>query len=128
MKTILCIDSDRKILDFCKLELEQEGYQVILASDADEAIKIARRLIPQLVVSALRMSTVSGLDIVERIKADHRDIPVVLYTAYKDYIMDFRTWIAEACVEKSDNSGHLKTTIARVLDQRGKTGVSLQDS
>ena len=69
MTTILLADDKKNIRDFCKQELEDEGYHVVLARDGQEAIQLVQQEPPDLVVLDLCMPRVGGLDAVEPIRA-----------------------------------------------------------
>ncbi|MEM8768377.1 MAG: sigma-54 dependent transcriptional regulator [Pseudomonadota bacterium] len=62
--------------------LEAEGYSVVAAGDGAEALLILEADGADLVISDVQMRPVDGLRLLERIRADHAEIPVVLMTAY----------------------------------------------
>ncbi len=119
MATILLADDQKSIRDFCKQELEDEGYDVVLARDGQEAIDIVEQATPDLVVLDLRMPRVGGLDAVEAIHALAPGVPVILFTANdEDCLTDRRSRLAAICVEKSEDLSELKLAIRRSLAAR----------
>jgi DNA-binding NarL/FixJ family response regulator len=54
------------------------------AADGNEAIALASRLVPDIVVSDLSMRGTSGIEVVRRIKASDPDIPVIILTVSAD--------------------------------------------
>ncbi len=116
MKTILLADDEKNIREFCKQELEDEGYRVILARDGREAIKLFQKERPDLVILDLRMPRLGGLDAIGPIWAIAPEVPVILFTANdEDCVTDGRSRHAVACVEKSEDLTELKRAIVRAM-------------
>jgi two-component system, response regulator, stage 0 sporulation protein F len=119
MNTILLVDDNKNIREFCKRELEEEGYQVLLAPDGKDAIKVLKHKLPDLVILDIRMPRMGGLETIQHIMEFETGIPVILYTAHKDDLyFDFTSWSAEACIEKSEDLSELKSTVARLLEHK----------
>ena len=83
-KRILVIednDLNRKL--FCDL-LRAKGFEVEPVADGREAIDKTRLFMPQLVVMDIQLPNVSGIDLIEAIKADEelKAIPILAVTAY----------------------------------------------
>lgn len=74
-------DLNRKL--FCDL-LKAHGFAVEPVADGNEALERARNFVPNLVIMDIQLPNVSGLDLIEAIKADKdlRPIPVLAVTAY----------------------------------------------
>jgi signal transduction histidine kinase len=79
---ILIVDDEPSGLEGLKEFLEDEGYQVHLASDGQEALKLFHEFTPELVVTDLRMPGMSGIDVIRRIKKLNRNTAVIVITAY----------------------------------------------
>src|SRR5215472_16698503 len=80
---VLVADDDPVVRSIVAMNLQDEGYQVIEAADGDEAVWLARRAIPDLMVLDVMMPGLDGLDVLSILR-DHpntADIPVVLVTA-----------------------------------------------
>jgi CheY-like chemotaxis protein len=116
MKTILFADDDRHVREYCKRELEEDGYRVLLSRDGSEAIGVFRREIPDLVVLDISMPRSNGLETAERLKQVEPHVPVIFFTHYdEDCLKDGRSRLATACVEKCEDLTALKQAIARAL-------------
>jgi CheY-like chemotaxis protein len=116
MKTILFADDDRHVREYCKRELEEDGYRVLLSRDGSEAIGVFRREIPDLVVLDISMPRSNGLETAERLKQVEPHVPVIFFTPYdEDCLKDGRSRLATACVEKCEDLTALKQAIARAL-------------
>ncbi len=74
-------DLNRKL--FCDL-LKANGFAVEPVADGREAIERTRQFVPNLVIMDIQLQGVSGLDLIEALKADKdlRGIPVLAVTAY----------------------------------------------
>lgn len=78
---ILVVDDDSSLRRVMKMQLEEAGYYVDLASDGQEAYEILREQRPQLVITDLNMPT-SGLDLLRRISAEDIQTMLIFITAF----------------------------------------------
>jgi DNA-binding response OmpR family regulator len=80
---LLVADDDEDILMLVQLRLSRSGYEVVVARDGEEALRLAREKQPDLAVLDWMMPKASGLEVLRAIRADAEthDIPVVLLTA-----------------------------------------------
>lgn len=121
MRTILLVDDSRNIREYCRQELEDEGYDVVVASDGGEVPCLLSQVHPDLVVLDICMPGVNGLETVEWLSTVEPDLPVILYTSYDDICArDGRTWKATACVEKRADLTELKSVICSALRSKRK--------
>lgn len=116
MTTILLVDDSRNIREYCRQELEEEGYVVVVASDGGEVPRLFSQVRPDLVVLDICMPGVNGLETAEWLSSVEPTLPVILYTSYDDICArDGRTWHATACVEKRADLAELKSVICSAL-------------
>ena len=78
---ILVVDDDSSLRSVMKMQLEEAGYQVSLASDGAEAYDKLREIRPQLVITDLKMPT-SGLDLLRRVSAEDIQPTLIIITAF----------------------------------------------
>jgi len=78
---ILVVDDDSSLRSVMKMQLEEAGYQVSLASDGAEAYDRLREIRPQLVITDLKMPT-SGLDLLRRVSAEDIQPTLIIITAF----------------------------------------------
>jgi two-component system, cell cycle response regulator DivK len=66
------------------LHLQQEGYQVVMAKDGEEAVKIAALSRPDLILMDLSMPVLDGLAATRRIREESPSpyIPIIAITAF----------------------------------------------
>ena len=80
-KRILVVDDDSSLRRIMKMQLEEAGYEVSLASDGAQAFDQIHELEPALVITDLRMPT-SGLDLLRRLADDGLKTTVIVITAF----------------------------------------------
>jgi DNA-binding response OmpR family regulator len=115
MKTILVADDDESLRMLLKEELTDEGYRVITAINAREALKIVEEETLDLVVLDIRMPGMSGLEALPRILGLKEGIPVILHSAYSQYKDSFMSWAADAYIVKSADFTELKQKIKELI-------------
>lgn len=86
MKRILVVDDDVGVQKAVQLVLAMGGYEVQLASDGPEAIKMLDEFRPDLILADYAMPKMSGVELCQAIKQNPRDriIPFVLLTGNQD--------------------------------------------
>jgi DNA-binding response OmpR family regulator len=82
-KKILVVDDKAELRSLLKSYLTQEGFEVATAGDGQEALFVARRERPDLVILDLMMPEMGGYDFM-RIYSRESDIPVIILTARLD--------------------------------------------
>jgi CheY-like chemotaxis protein len=82
-KRILICDDDPAILRVLQVNLEVEGYTTLLAHHGEEALEVAERENPDLIILDIMMPRLDGYQTCERLKADEtlKHIPVVFLSA-----------------------------------------------
>lgn len=78
---ILVVDDDSSLRRVMKMQLEEAGYKVSLASDGEEAWTVLAKTEPQLVITDLRMPT-TGLELLQRITEAGLQTTVIVITAF----------------------------------------------
>lgn len=81
---ILLVDDEASARLALAKALEQAGYEVVTASDAFEALKILEDFEPDLTLTDLMMPGMSGLDLLQAIRARDSDAQLVLVSGYRD--------------------------------------------
>jgi DNA-binding response OmpR family regulator len=117
MKTILIVDDEKNIRKLYEKELNRDGYKVMVASSGEEALAAVDASPPDLIVLDIRMPQMDGIEMLNHLMAKHRNIPVILNSAYSSYKDDYFTWAADAYVIKSANLDELKMKIKEILEK-----------
>ena len=118
MKRILVVDDEEGIRILYKEELGEEGYEIELATEGGEALEKLKRWKPDLVTLDLKMPGMGGLEVLEQIRKEDKDLPVVICTAYGDRRRDLATWASDAYVVKSSDVSELKRVIRKLLENK----------
>lgn len=80
LQTILIVDDERRMVSLLQSYLEQEGYHVAAAFNGREALDVARREKPDLVVLDIMMPEMNGYEFMKAHRAE-RDTPIIMLTA-----------------------------------------------
>ena len=115
MKTILVVDDDEPIRILLTEELKEEGYRVITASNARDALKLVENESLDLVILDIRMPGMDGLEALPRSLGIKEGLPVILNTAYSQYKESFMSWAADAYVIKSSDLTELKAKVKELI-------------
>lgn len=81
---ILIVDDVVDNLALISLDLQQQGYRVVTASDGEKAVHVAGLTRPDIILMDIAMPGVDGLEATRKLRANEalRNIPVIALTAY----------------------------------------------
>jgi len=111
---ILVVDDDLHIQRLYKEEFQDDGYEVVVASNGKEALEMFEKENPDIVTLDILLPDMDGIHILRQIKEKNPKIPVIMSTAY-DYRDDFAVWASEAYIVKSSDLEELKAMIKKLL-------------
>ena len=77
-RTILLADDSVTIQKVIELTFMEEDYEVVAASDGDEALERLEEIAPDIVIADVHMPGASGIDVCRRSKELHPGVPVLL--------------------------------------------------
>ncbi len=143
-KTVLIIDDDPTVSELMKRHLLKEKYNVVVAPNGKEGVKLAREISPDVITLDILMPEMDGWSVLRTLKADPKvsDIPVIMASildeknkgfslgaadflskpVQKDYLMKaIRNLIGDKdnlkiCLIEDDNS--LRFTIREILEKQ----------
>ncbi len=83
---ILIADDEKDILEILEFKLQKEGYEVYTANNGREAIEIAKKVQPQLLILDVMMPFKTGVEVCEQLRKDinYKHTPIILLTALGD--------------------------------------------
>lgn len=81
MLRVLLVEDEPDVSLVAATVLEEAGYHVTVASDGCEGLEIAMQELPELIVTDFMMPCLSGLEMVEHLRASGYDRPIILTTA-----------------------------------------------
>jgi len=109
--------------------LRPHGYSYIVANNGEEGFRLALEKEPDLIITNLRTSKMSGLEILEALQAEGRDIPVILMALYgseETAIQAFRLG-AKDYVIKPFKVGEMLKAIERALGKKRLMSKGMRD-
>ncbi|NIO20822.1 MAG: response regulator [Candidatus Aenigmarchaeota archaeon] len=112
---LLIVDDDANVQRLYKEELEDEGYDIIIASTGKSALEKFEKEKPDLVTLDILMPDIDGISLLRKMKEQRPDVPILMSTAY-DYRDDFAVWASEAYIVKSTDLRELKETIKKLTN------------
>ena len=123
-QTILVIDDEKDIVELIRYNLVQAGYRVVSALDGQQALDLARRERPDLVVLDLMLPTLPGTEVARILRQDEktRAIPIIMLTARGseiDRIVGFELG-ADDYVVKPFSPRELVLRIQAILRREGR--------
>jgi two-component system OmpR family response regulator len=80
---VLVVEDDANLLETLKYNLRKEGYDVVTASDGEQAIEVARREKPNLLILDIMLPRISGFEVC-RILRKEMTVPILMLTAKAD--------------------------------------------
>ncbi|MHC4248580.1 MAG: response regulator [Planctomycetota bacterium] len=123
---LLVVHENRNIREFCKRELERQGYTVLLAEGPSEVLLMLDAMALDLIVTdVLEAPGMKFPDFLRRV--GRRDIPVIVHTVDQSYLFGTHFWPVEACVEESADLVDLKREIEKTLRRRARRRAALED-
>ncbi len=87
MARILVVDDEESIRNLMRMTLELDGYKVSTAADGPTALDIFEKENPEVVLLDVRLPGMSGIEILDRMKAINQDAEVIIITGHGDMDM-----------------------------------------
>ncbi len=118
METILVVDDEKNYLVVLEALLGSEGYEVVAAVDAKAAINTAREADLDLILTDMKMPGLSGMELLEKVKAMKPELPVIMMTAFGTIEMAVEAMRKGAYdyIQKPFENEQLKLTVRKALD------------
>ncbi|MCR9203212.1 MAG: response regulator [Halobacteriovoraceae bacterium] len=79
---ILIVDDEVQLLDLLKMEFEDEGFEVRIAENVDDAVVHLSQFTPEIVLSDLKMPVKSGKVLCDYVKENHPEIQFIFMSGY----------------------------------------------
>ncbi|BEP28317.1 response regulator [Helicovermis profundi] len=88
MSKILIVDDEKHIVELLSYNLQNEGHEVLVAYDGEEAIEVINKNIPDLVLLDLMLPKISGIDVCKKVRSNEKtmDISIIMITAKSEEI------------------------------------------
>jgi diguanylate cyclase (GGDEF)-like protein len=123
---ILVVDDDKDIARFVEVNLQLEGFQVLVAHDAFQALELVAQHQPDLAVVDVRMPNMDGVELTSRLRADPMTaaMPIIMLTAKSlsvDKVMGLTAGADDYIVKPFDTAelvARVKSTLRRIQEFR----------
>ncbi len=119
MQKILVVDDEPDMLMLMKTCLTLFGYETQEARSKTEIIPLIFSFKPDLIILDIMLSGENGREICREIKiSEHKQIPIILYSAAPALLHDFAECNADAIIEKPFELKQLKILIEDILSSK----------
>jgi len=123
-RKVLVVDDDPIMHRVLGQYLERNGYQMLSASDGQQAVQMASLEAPQVIILDVRMPEMSGLAALRQLKEIHgtKSIPVIVVTVNADRatLMESEVSGADGFLTKPFRPGELLAEIKRLTASTGE--------
>ena len=113
---IILVDEDPSIQLLMSEELDEDGYEVAVCSNFEKLQDKIKQFRPDLVIMEIGASREHGLNILQDVRNNYYNLPVIVWTQYRSYKYDFRTMAADYFVLKRVDLEELKRKIRKALE------------
>ena len=83
-RDVLIVDDDRQVRDVLRQIFLAAGYKCVLAKDGDEGLQVFKAGRPPLVVTDLKMPGITGIELLQQVRAVDDDVAVIVLTDAAD--------------------------------------------
>lgn len=121
MPKILIVEDNEMNLDMLSRRLERRGYEVIIATDGAQGVKLAKENKPHLILMDMSLPVMDGWEATRRIKADDdvKAIPVIALTAHA-IAGDREKALAAGCDEYESKPVKFPRLLAKIKEFLGE--------
>jgi signal transduction histidine kinase/DNA-binding response OmpR family regulator len=120
---LLLVDDNQDVRTVLK-DIFKENYQIIEAADGEQALKIAKKEIPDCIISDVMMPKMDGFEFTKQIKTNELTsfIPIILLTAKTsdEAHLEGLKSTADAFLTKPFNNEIVKATVLQLIAERKK--------
>ncbi|MEN8151164.1 MAG: response regulator [Planctomycetota bacterium] len=118
MTRVLLVEDEKNQRLLYQQELMEDGYEVVVAKDGREALRLLKDQRPDVIVLDICMPGMDGIETLGQVLSRDNTIPVILHTAYSSYKDNFMTWSADAYVVKSSDLSELRAKLKEVVTKK----------
>jgi DNA-binding NtrC family response regulator len=119
MARILVVDDEKNIRTLFEAELTDAGHEVETASGGKEALEKFQKQEFDLLIVDIRMPDMTGLELMEKVRAVNMRVPMIVCTALKALEDDYTIWESQiaAFLAKPVDLDDLKAEVKKALEK-----------
>ena len=116
---LLLIDDEKDIAEFLKRVLEKEGYEVLVAYNGHDGLRLIETKKIDVLITDIKMQDMDGIEVLHRAKQLYRDIEGIVITGFKDQDLAIRSLRAGAVdyITKPVNLDEILLSIQRAIER-----------
>jgi DNA-binding response OmpR family regulator len=115
MAKLLLVEDEPAHFALYKRFLAEDGHEIVGARCGEEAITMAKRFSPSVVVLDLVLPDMDGTEAIARLINECGGPKIVINTGYERFKYNFKCWGADAFVVKSSDPSELRAKVKQVL-------------
>jgi CheY-like chemotaxis protein len=118
---ILVVDDEKTLRDIVGRALMKLGHRCVTASNGEEALALLARQTVDLVLTDLKMPKMGGLALIEWLRKEHPEIPVIIMTGYADLESArkaLRLRVSDYLVKPFESLAEVQAAVQRSLGAR----------
>lgn len=123
---IFIVDDEGALSEPLRRSLGKAGHRIVTARTGNEALHKFKPGFYELVIIDPCVAGMHGFHVLNTIVQQDREVTIIFHTAYPDLKKDFRSWIADMIVSKSEDPEEVVRKIGRFLSRRKKRGTKRQ--
>ena len=123
----LVVDDEVSLGELLQMALRYEGWDVQTATGGSQALQLARKFHPDVIVLDVMMPDLDGLEVLRRLRADREDAPVLFLTA-KDAVDDRIAGLTAGGDDYVTKPFSLEEVVARLRALLRRAGATVSDA
>lgn len=124
-RRILVVEDEIQIAKILKIELEYEGYEIIVANDGKAGLKLALTEKLDLILLDVMLPELNGIEVLRKIRKENNLIPIILLTA-RNLTMDKVTGLDQGANDYITKPFEMDELLARVRSNIRQNSFALQ--
>jgi len=118
---ILVVDDQKTLRDVLSKALTKAGHRCVTATDGEEALALARQQAFDLVLTDLKMPKMGGLALIEWLRKERPELPIIIMTAYGDLESArkaLRLNVSDYLLKPFEGLSQVQAAVQRALETR----------
>ena len=118
---ILVVDDERTLRDIVSRALRKLGHRLVTASNGEEALALLAEQAFDLVLTDLKMPKMGGLALIEWLRKEHAELPIIIMTGYADLESAreaLRLCVSDYLVKPFESLAEVQAAVQRALVTR----------